>query len=259
MVTTTREEIVSTESIVHTIAVTETTILIPEFDMAVQISDRKGEAIDIAKTPVDMSAGVSKALNPYARWTLFLATFQQGVLTYAGIPSNGDTVTIGTKVYTYQTVLTNSDGNVAIGADQDAALSNLVAAITLGTGSGTAYAAAMTANSVVDKAVADLTANTLTAIATNAGAQSIATTETSANLSWGGANMNAVADAVNVTLELSPSGTGVAADIYYTLPESPIIFSDAGFDALEFGYDGAYIRLTGSNSVYIRAEIRGTY
>lgn len=56
------------------------------------------------------------------------------------------TCTIAGKVYTFQTTLTNVDGNVAIGATVGAMGDNLAAAINLGAGAGTAYAAAMTKN-----------------------------------------------------------------------------------------------------------------
>jgi len=69
-----------------------------------------------------------------------------GTLTFTGQPSDTQTVTIGAKTYTFQTVLTNVDGNVFIGATAAASLANLYAAITLGAGSGTAYAAATTAH-----------------------------------------------------------------------------------------------------------------
>lgn len=59
-------------------------------------------------------------------------------------PANGETVTINGKVYTFQTTLTNVDGNVLRGADANASAANLAAAINLGTGSGTTYAAATT-------------------------------------------------------------------------------------------------------------------
>lgn len=53
---------------------------------------------------------------------------------------------VGGKKYTFQTTLTNVDGNVVIGSNPQVTLQNLYNAINLGTGSGTVYAAAMTAN-----------------------------------------------------------------------------------------------------------------
>lgn len=111
-----------------------------------------------------------------------------GTLTFTGQPANGDTVTVGGKTYTFQTTLTNVDGNVAIGATEATSISNLAAAITLGAGSGTAYAAAMTANSEVTATAA---ATTLTATAKTAGysGNSVATSATSATMSWGASTL----------------------------------------------------------------------
>jgi hypothetical protein len=67
------------------------------------------------------------------------------VLTATGQPSNGQTVTVGSKVYTFQTVLTNANGNVFIGASLAITLANLLAALNLAAGSGAKYAAATTA------------------------------------------------------------------------------------------------------------------
>lgn len=61
-------------------------------------------------------------------------------------PSNGDTVTIDGKVYTFQSSLTNVDGHVKINGD---VASNLYNAIKLGGGAGTAYAAATTVHPTV--------------------------------------------------------------------------------------------------------------
>jgi len=163
-------------------------------------------------------------------------------------------VTIGSKVYTFQTTLTNTNGNVLIGANQDASLANLTAAVNLTAGAGIVYAAAMSAHLTV-KAVADLTANTMTAILEDAGPGTEATTETGANLSWDGAALNTNPDAVNITVELSPdSGT-----TYYTIPESPITFPNADEDALEFGYDCTHIKLTASSAIHVRAQVRGSF
>lgn len=111
-----------------------------------------------------------------------------GTLTFTGQPANGETVTIGAKVYTFQTVLTNVDGNVFIGANLAASISNLAAAINLGAGAGVAYAAATTANTQVT-AVAGATTLVITAIVSGAGGNAIATLEAIANATWGGATM----------------------------------------------------------------------
>ncbi len=66
--------------------------------------------------------------------------FSSGVLTLTGNAANNETVVVGGKTYTFQTVLTEEDGNVFIGVDASASIDNLIAAITLGAGSGTLYA-----------------------------------------------------------------------------------------------------------------------
>ena len=126
-----------------------------------------------------------------------------GTLTTTGVFSNGETVTIGTKTYTFQTVLTNVDGNVLIGANATASLANLAAAINLGAGSGTVYAAATTANTDV---FATSGASTLSLFALSAGTagNSIATTETATNASFGGATLSGGSNTANYVV-LSPA------------------------------------------------------
>jgi hypothetical protein len=75
-----------------------------------------------------------------------------GVLTMTGAALDTETVTIGSKVYTFQASLTDVDGNVLIGVDEDASMLNLVRAINLGAGSGSLYAASMTANTDISAA-----------------------------------------------------------------------------------------------------------
>jgi hypothetical protein len=82
--------------------------------------------------------------------------------------TDGETLVIGGKTYTFQDTLTNVDGNVHIGADIQGTIANAVAAINLSNegesavGAGTDYAAAMTRNGSV---FAVESADTLTVIA----------------------------------------------------------------------------------------------
>lgn len=103
-------------------------------------------------------------------------------------PANTNTVVVGSKTYTFQTTLTDVDGNVQIGGDAAESMSNLVAAITLGAGSGTAYAASMTANPDATAALDGQDATGLTAIMTallaGTAGNSLASTETHANASY---------------------------------------------------------------------------
>jgi hypothetical protein len=122
-----------------------------------------------------------------------------GTLTTTGVFSNGETVTIGAKVYTFETALTNVDGNVLIGANATASLFNLASAINLAAGSGTLYAAATTANTDV---YATSGASTLSLFALNAGTagNTIATTETATNASFGAATLTGGSDTANFVI-----------------------------------------------------------
>lgn len=112
-----------------------------------------------------------------------------GTLTAAGNPANTETVVIGGKTYTFQTTLTDVDGNVKIGASAAASIDNLYAAINLGSGAGTTYATAMTVNPhVVGTSETDTTLVVKSKVIGAIG-NLIATTETSTVLSWGAATL----------------------------------------------------------------------
>jgi len=136
-----------------------------------------------------------------------------GTLTNTANFADTETVTTGTKTYQFQTVLTNVDGNVLIGASASDSLDNLIAAINLGAGSGTLYATATVANTFVS-AVAGA-GDTLIATARTAGTggNAIATTETSANASWGAATLAGGSNTANFVVLSStqnPLNTTVA-------------------------------------------------
>jgi hypothetical protein len=112
-----------------------------------------------------------------------------GTLTISAITgADTQTCTIGGKVYTFQTTLTNVDGNVLIGANVTAMAANLVAAINLGAGAGTTYAALMTENQHV-YATSAAGVVTVTSKVPGVVGNFITTTESLTNSAWGGAVM----------------------------------------------------------------------
>lgn len=132
-----------------------------------------------------------------AGWTNETGTLQSitpvaatGVLTLTANAADTETVTIDTKVYQFQTALTDVDGNVLIGATASDSLDNLIAAITLGAGSGTLYATSMTLHPTVTGAAG--AGDTVDATAKSAGTagNSIVTTETMGTGSWGGGTLS---------------------------------------------------------------------
>ncbi len=79
--------------------------------------------------------------------TLIFDEETRGTLTLTGNANNNETVLVNNKTYTFQTVLTDVDGNVFIGATPGDTVLNLIGAITLTGGPGTQYALSMTINS----------------------------------------------------------------------------------------------------------------
>ena len=106
-----------------------------------------------------------------------------GTLTLSGNASDTETVVIGTKTYTFQTVLTDVDGNVLIGATASDSIDNLIAAINLAAGAGTTYATSMTAQP--EGITASAGAGDTMIVSVNSATQaSFATTETLGSGTW---------------------------------------------------------------------------
>jgi len=117
-----------------------------------------------------------------------------GTLTAGGQPANDDTVTIGSQVYTWKTVLTGAADEVFIGGTVALSLENLRRAINADGVAGTNYGTGTVANADV---TATDTATTVvaTAIIGGTAGNSIATTESGATTSWGGATLSGGLDA----------------------------------------------------------------
>lgn len=120
--------------------------------------------------------------------------------------ADGDTVTIGTTVYTFKTTITGGGAvayNVKIGASADASLASLVKAIN-GTGVvGTDVGATTAANTNVSAGAVTSHATLLTALVSGSAGNAIATTETSAHLSFGAATLTGGVDGTSTGAELA--------------------------------------------------------
>lgn len=130
------------------------------------------------------------------------ATLENGVA--------GDTITIGTTVYTLDAgTVEETPYHVLVGVDADATLDNLEAAINGAAGEGTLYGSGTVAHALVTaENQGDDTIDVTTILAT---AAVIATTETGGDLSWGAATLQ----------------SGVAADTL-VLGDVTYIFDAAG-------------------------------
>jgi len=102
----------------------------------------------------------------------------QGTLSLPINPSNGDTFTIDSKVYTMQDTLTDVDGNIKIGASASETQGNIKAAINLEAGAGTKYAASMTLHPTVSCGSWSSDDAVMTAKTKGSAGNSIATTDT---------------------------------------------------------------------------------
>jgi hypothetical protein len=109
----------------RTIAYLTDSLVTPTSTLAVKVDSSNRPLVSLVNT-----------VTPY--------TYATGTFSASGAIADTETVTIGTKVYTIQAALTEVDGHVQRGASQTATIANLVAAINLDLGSGTAYAAATT-------------------------------------------------------------------------------------------------------------------
>ena len=112
-----------------------------------------------------------------------------GTLTLTTNPLDTETVTVGSKVYTFQTSLTDVNGNVKIGASSTVSATNLAAAMNLSAGAGTIYATSMTKHPTVGGVGASNTVIAVSLTGPTVG-NAIATTETLTDGSWGGATLS---------------------------------------------------------------------
>lgn len=144
--------------------------------------------------------------------TITIADHVEATGTLTGSANFGDTetVTIGSKVYTFQTTLTNVDGNIQIGGSLAASLQNLYDAINLTGTPGTQYALAMTINPYVTATTVTATTVVVTAKVPYFGSagNSIATVA-GPNASWGGATLTGgTSDSTTLQSHLTIEGAG---------------------------------------------------
>jgi hypothetical protein len=131
-------------------------------------------------------------------------------LTVSGQPDNLDQIEIGGQTYTWETVLTDSPNFVLIGADAEAAIDNLVLAITAGAGAGANYGTGTVANASVTAVKASASTMTATALVAGTAGNAITTsdpTDGSTQLSWTGATLGGGDAAGDITIAAAGSDT----------------------------------------------------
>lgn len=165
------------------------------------------DGVTVGPRVVTIPAGATRLSGPWPTQTYNVSTAADGTLTSDAVaPADGETVTIGSQVYTFKTTLTATANQVKIGANAAEALTNLKAAINAAAGEGTLYGTGTTANALVTAGTLTATTLLVTAKTAGVGGNSCATTETSTHLSWGGATLSGGAASV-ITFTPSVSTT----------------------------------------------------
>lgn len=130
-----------------------------------------------------------------------------GTLTASGTMNDGDTVTIADIVYTFKTTLTGASFEVAINGSVANALTNFQKAVNLTGVAGTDYGTGTELHPTVTISAVTATTATLTAKSFGSGSNSINTTETGSNLSFGGSTLSGgVSGNVVVITGMMPQG-----------------------------------------------------
>jgi hypothetical protein len=203
--------------------------LSPAYD-AKWISDRKSrEARAVARFLATVAPFADKIytlvdFQLYDGLTPILGQISQasGTLTFTGQPSDGDTVTIGSQTYTFKTTLTPTAGEVLIGGSQAAAQANLMAAINAANGSGSLWAAGLSRNPDIFATNIGSTIVVTARLGGPAG-NSLASTKSGANFSWGGSTLSGGFDGkAPVTL----TGTTDRPYMFPPLAPASIIFDE---------------------------------
>lgn len=134
-----------------------------------------------------------------------------GTLTLTDNAGDTETVTIGDRTYTFVTALTEpaEADEVLIGADAGESLDNLVAAINGDEGEGTAYGEGTEAHADVTAARGEGDTMVVTARELGTDGNSIASTETMADGSFGAATLGGGKDVVAATASLGSTDHGL--------------------------------------------------
>jgi hypothetical protein len=131
-------------------------------------------------------------------WVYLENGYARGTLSASAAIANNDTVKIDTIYYKWTTGSVNAGTPagtlanpwlVALGANNAAALQNLFKAINAVGTAGTTYSTALTIHTTVTAFVYTSTEVDVRAVTAGTAGNSISTTETGANISWGGATL----------------------------------------------------------------------
>lgn len=200
-----------------------------------------GSPAPVAQNPAD-NAYSYQVLNQRPSWddTFIEAPllYAQGTLTFTGLPTAGETVTVGSKTYTWANPV-GAANTVLIGASTSACINNLIAALNASAGAGTTYGTGTVANASAQGLLYQDPQMQVRALAAGSAANSVVTTDTMANGAWdaptleGGESIPAASDFAMQRLLTDVSGivaVQVSARAYKT---------DAGTSQIRYDLVGA--------------------
>ena len=148
-----------------------------------QVATGKGRVAGIS---INSHSSGTLRLNDGIGGTTSAGVKATGVLTGTDVISNGETVTIGTNTYSFVSALSSpAVPNEVVVGTLAVSLDNLKSAINATAGGGTTYSTGTVANPNVTATTNTDTAQTIQALKVGAAENSIATTETGADISWG--------------------------------------------------------------------------
>lgn len=160
------------------------------------------------RTALAANTAIAAAFDISGETTPIAAT---GILTLTGNAIAAETVTIGAKTYTWRAAVTTTANEVKIGATASDSIDNLIAAVTAGAGSGTVYGSATTVNLTASASAGAGDTMTVTALTAGTSGNSIVTTETMANGSFGGGTLSGGAVGASTIIATRKSATILAS------------------------------------------------
>lgn len=210
-------------TLVLALAVAAKSGVLPTLDVVVQTAsdDSGSDAVDVKtaagatfaqKTDVGTERLIFVGLDKFFKVSYDIdhdggaeaAVAASGTLTSdATAPANNDAATLGAVTYTFKTALTGAANEVLIGGSAAAALVNLKKAINLTGVAGTDYGTGTVIHPTISAGAISATTLIVTAKTAGAAGNALASTETSAHLSFGAAHLTGGEDAATFTFSVS--------------------------------------------------------
>jgi hypothetical protein len=209
-------------------------------DSAGTVTACSGTSIDTTGWVCMASDGLTVTITANRNGYVVSAAKATGTLTLTNQAQNNETVVIGSVTYTWKTTLTASAYEVLRSGSASGDIDNLVAAINRTGASGTSYSEATTRHPTVSAAAGAGDTMVVTALESGADGNSIITTETMSNGSWGGPTLSNGANFTVTGITDPAFATGATSVAFcdgymiFSRPDSGQWFISGLYDATSF-------------------------